>query len=82
MPGKWGSVEGTRDNMNWGPLDAAYNLAKDNGWPFRFHVLVWGSQQPTWITSLSAEEQLEEIEEWFTLVAERYPDIDYPRSRQ
>jgi endo-1,4-beta-xylanase len=75
--GKWGSVEGTRDNMNWIQLDAAYNLAKDNGWPFRFHVLVWGSQQPTWITSLTPEEQLEEIEEWFTLVAERYPDIDF-----
>ena len=25
--GKWGSVEGTRDNMNWASLDAAYNLA-------------------------------------------------------
>jgi endo-1,4-beta-xylanase len=75
--GKWGSVEGTRDNMNWTQLDAAYDLAKNNGWPFRYHVLVWGSQQPNWITGLTAEEQLEEIEEWFTLVAERYPDIDY-----
>ena len=75
--GKWGSVEGTRDQMNWGGLDDAYNLAKDNGFPFRFHVLVWGGQQPGWINDLSSEEQLEEITEWFEAVAERYPDIDY-----
>lgn len=75
--GKWGSVEGTRDQMNWTELDASYNLAKDNGYPFRFHVLVWGGQQPGWINDLSTEEQLEEITEWFDAVAERYPDIDY-----
>lgn len=75
--GKWGSVEGTRDVMNWGQLDAAYNLAKDNGFPFRFHVLIWGGQQPGWINDLSSEEQLEEIEEWMDAVAERYPDLDY-----
>ncbi len=75
--GKWGSVEGTRDNMNWSALDASYNLAKDNGYPFRFHVLVWGGQQPGWINDLDSEEQLEEITEWFELVAERYPEIDY-----
>src|SRR5690349_12739904 len=45
--GKWGSVEGTRNVMNWTELDAAYALAKSNGFPFRFHVLVWGNQQPT-----------------------------------
>jgi endo-1,4-beta-xylanase len=75
--GKWGSVEGTRDNMNWSGLDAAYNLAKDNDFPFHFHVLVWGAQQPSWINSLSSEEQLEEITEWFQAVADRYDDIDY-----
>ena len=42
--GKWGSVERTRDVMNWSELDAAYALAKDNGLPFRMHVLVWGNQ--------------------------------------
>lgn len=75
--GKWGSVEGTRDEMNWTELDAAYALAKDNGLLYRHHVLIWGAQQPGWISDLSAEEQLEEIEEWFHAVAERYPDIDY-----
>lgn len=75
--GKWGSVERTRDIMNWTALDNAYNLAKQNGFPFRFHVLVWGNQQPSWIESLPPAEQLEEIEEWFAAVAARYPDIDY-----
>lgn len=75
--GKWGSVEGTRDNMNWGPLDAAYDLAKESGFPFRFHVLVWGNQQPTWMKELSQEDQLLEVEEWFNAVADRYDDIDY-----
>ena len=75
--GKWGSVEGTRDVMNWGGLDATYNLAKDNDFPFHFHVLVWGAQQPAWIDTLSPEDQLVEITEWFQTVANRYDDIDY-----
>ena len=75
--GKWGSVEAQRDVMRWGELDAAYNLAKDNGLPFRFHVLVWGDQQPAWLKSLPPDEQLAEIREWFQAVADRYPDLDY-----
>lgn len=75
--GKWGSVESTRDVMNWTELDAAYALAKTNGFPFRLHVLIWGNQQPTWIETLSAADQLAEIEEWFSAVAARYPEIDY-----
>lgn len=75
--GKWGSVEGTRNQMNWGALDAAYNLAKENNFPFHFHVLVWGAQQPSWINALPADEQLKEIREWFVAVAQRYPDIAY-----
>lgn len=75
--GKWGSVEGTRNVMNWGQLDAAYNFAKSNGFPFRMHVLIWGSQQPAWIEALTPAEQLAEIRQWFAAVAARYPDIDY-----
>jgi GH35 family endo-1,4-beta-xylanase len=75
--GKWGSVEATRDVMNWSELDAAYLLAKNNGFPFRMHILVWGNQQPAWIETLSTADQLAEIEEWFAAVAARYPAIDY-----
>jgi endo-1,4-beta-xylanase len=76
--GKWGSVEGTRDVMNWSALDNAYNHAKNNGFPFRFHTLIWGNQQPLWIADLPAEEQLEEIIEWFSLAGARYPDPSWP----
>jgi len=75
--GKWGSVEATRDIMNWTELDAAYKLAKDNNFPFKMHVLIWGNQQPTWIETLPANEQLEEIKEWFAAVAERYSALDF-----
>lgn len=74
--GKWGSVEGTRNVMNWTELDAAYALAKTNGFPFKMHVMIWGSQQPNWIESLSPAEQLVEIKEWFLAVKTRYPAID------
>lgn len=75
--GKWGSVESTRDQMNWTNLDRAYNLAKDNGLIFKQHVFVWGNQFPSWITELSEAEQLEEIEEWIMMYCERYPDTDF-----
>jgi len=75
--GKWGSVEGSRDNYSWGGADAAYNYAKQRGIPFKWHTLVWGQQSPSWISALSTTEQLQEIEEWFAAVGQRYPDIDY-----
>jgi len=75
--GKWGSVERTQDVMDWSGLDAAYALAKDNGFPFKWHVLIWGNQQPSWLESLSTEDQREEIEEWFSLIAARYDGIDF-----
>lgn len=74
--GKWGSVEATRNVMNWTELDEAYALAKANGFPFKMHTLIWGSQQPTWIETLTPAEQLAEIKEWFAAVAQRYPAID------
>jgi endo-1,4-beta-xylanase len=75
--GKWGSVEGTRDVMNWAELDTAYTLARTNGFPFRLHTLIWGNQQPGWIEALPPAEQREEIVEWFAALAARYPDIDF-----
>jgi endo-1,4-beta-xylanase len=74
--GKWGSVEAVRDVMNWTELDKAYKLAKDNGFYYKHHTLIWGNQFPAWITDLSTSEQLEEIIEWYEAVAKRYPDID------
>ncbi|OON68843.1 endo-1,4-beta-xylanase [Hymenobacter sp. CRA2] len=74
--GKWGSVEATRNQMNWAELDSAYALARRNGFPFKMHTLIWGQQQPIWIETLPPAEQLTEIREWFQAVAQRYPNID------
>lgn len=74
--GKWGWVEGTQDNMVWTDYDEAYQVAMDSDFVFKHHVLVWGSQQPSWVAALDSAEQRAELEEWFAAVAERYPGID------
>lgn len=75
--GKWGSAEGTRNVMRWTEMDASYNLAKNNGIPFKQHTLIWGSQQPSWIGALDTTAQRQEIEQWFSLLAERYKNMEY-----
>ena len=72
---KWASIQGERDKFNWTGCDNAYQYAKSHNFPFKFHTLVWGSQYPTWINSLSADEQYKAIETWMDAVKERYPDL-------
>ena len=74
--GKWGSVEATRDVMNWAGLDLVYNHAMNSTYSYKHHTLVWGNQQPAWITSLTPAQQAAEVEQWFAAVAARYPGID------
>ena len=62
--------------MNWGTLDAIYDYAKSENMVYKFHTLVWGNQQPSWLSSLSQSEQRAEIEEWFAAVAKRYPNME------
>lgn len=73
---KWQSVEGTRDRYNWTGCDNAWNYAKDHGFPFKFHTLVWGSQYPTWMDNLSRQDQYDEIVEWMDAIQQRYPDLE------
>ena len=74
--GKWGSVESGQDNYSWEPLDQIYNYAIQHGMLYKHHTLIWGQQQPGWISSLDSASQYEEIEEWIRLVGERYPLMD------
>lgn len=74
--GKWGEVERVRDRYSWDKLDSAYRYAKEHGFPFKEHTLIWGSQQPRWISSLPPDEQREEVEEWIRELCTRYPDLD------
>ena len=73
---KWGSVEGDRQGkFNWGGADKAYKYAKEHGFPFKFHTLVWGSQYPEWMNNLSTEKQYEAIVEWMDEAKKHYPDL-------
>lgn len=72
--GKWGSVEGTRNQYNWGPLDRIYEYARQNKIPVKAHTFVWGAQAPSWISGLSAADQRAEIEQWIKDYCTRYPD--------
>ncbi len=74
--GKWGSIESTRDVMNWTQLDLAYNYAQSKGFSFKQHAMVWGLQEPEWISSLTPSEQIAEIEEFYQEYAARYPNTD------
>jgi len=57
-----------------GGLDESFDFAKDNGFPYRMHVMVWGNQQPRWIVDLNEENQMAAIEAWFDVLKERYAD--------
>jgi endo-1,4-beta-xylanase len=70
--GKWGSVETSDGTYNFATLDVARAFAKTNGFPFRFHVLVWGNQQPTWLKSYSDPQKVIKIKAWFQKVASYY----------
>ena len=73
---KWGTVEGTRNSYYWGGADPAYNYARQKGFPFKFHCLVWGSQYPGWIKNLSAEERYKAIVKWMDTVKKKYPNLE------
>jgi len=75
--GKWGSVETVRGQYNWTNLDKIYSFAINRKLIYKHHVLVWGQQQPAWITSLSQQEQRTAIENWIKNVCERYPLANY-----
>lgn len=75
--GKWGSVEFTPGNYNWTPLDNIYNFAKNNGLPYKHHTLVWGNQEPGFMSALDSASQYQEILNWFTAIGQRYPNADF-----
>lgn len=75
--GKWGSVESSQGTYNWSALDAQYSYAKSRGYPFKFHNLIWGSQQPAWISTLSAANQVLAVIDWISNVGARYSNLDF-----
>ena len=72
---KWQSVEGNaRGTFNWG-CDNAFKYAKQHNFTYKFHALVWGSQYPSWIESLSYSDRYASIVEWYDAVQQKYPDL-------
>ena len=71
---KWGSVQGNRSNFNWG-CDNAFNYVKQHKFPYKFHALVWGSQYPSWIESLSYADRHDAIVEWYNAVKKKYATL-------
>jgi endo-1,4-beta-xylanase len=72
---KWGSVEATRDQMNWSGADRVANYAKTAGILWKFHNFAWGGQVPGWISGLSEADQLAEVIEWLDETKKKYPDL-------
>lgn len=88
--GKWSAITNQTErpssyNDDWfqadgpnswsGGLDESFLFAKENGFPYRMHVMVWGNQQPRWIADLPAADQLDAIHEWFDVVSSRYEEL-------
>ncbi len=72
---KWGSVHKGWGKFTWDNADRTYNYCKQNGIIFKFHALIWGSQHPEWIRSLSVNDTKKAIVEWFDEVKKHYPDL-------
>lgn len=75
--GKWGSVESAPGVYNWTGLDNIYNYAVSHGFPYKHHNLIWGSQQPGFMTGLDSASQYQEIENWFINCGSRYPQAKF-----
>jgi GH35 family endo-1,4-beta-xylanase len=72
---KWGTVEGTRGSYYWDGSDPAFNYAKNHGFQFKFHTLIWGSQFPSWFKNLSLSERYGAIKNWMDVVKKKYPNL-------
>ena len=75
--GKWGSVEQVQGYFTWTELDDIYNYAVTNGFLYKHHNLIWGSQYPGWITSLDSATLHQEIVNWIMAAGQRYPNADF-----
>lgn len=89
--GKWGSAQpqspfGPADEgyptlpdpvFNFDQARQAYAQARSNGHNiFKWHVLFWGGQQPSWIETLPVAKQQEAIRIWLAAIAREFPDLD------
>ena len=73
---KWDAIEPSRGSFSFGGSDRSANYAKQHGFPFKYHTLIWGGQYPGWMNNLSTSEQTKAIEEYFKAVQKHYPNLE------
>lgn len=71
---KWSSVQGNRNNFNWG-CDNAFNYAKQHKFTYKFHAFLWGAQYPSWLESLSIKDRFDAVETWFDAIRKKYATL-------
>ena len=71
--GKWSSVQSSvkSTSYNWSGFQTVYDWGKSTGNPVKFHVLVWGGQQP----SDAGSATIDDLKKWFAAVHTKYPDL-------
>ncbi|WP_437985703.1 endo-1,4-beta-xylanase [Sorangium sp. So ce117] len=56
---KWDSLEPSAGNFSWGSADNIVNWARQNNMKVKGHTLVWHSQLPGWMSSMTGKANVE-----------------------
>lgn len=74
---KWDATEGSaRGVFTFDRADRSASYAKQHGFPFKYHTLIWGSQYAGWMNDLSTAEQYRALVEYFDGVKAHYPNLE------